>query len=458
MSEAKKLVGPRGWPILGVLPMLKRDTLGFLERTAQSYGDLVPVRMFMSTSYLLNHPAHVEHVLQTNYRNYRKTRMMEKFKPILGQGLFIAEDELWTRQRRLIQPSFHRQRINAMAGTMVELLNRHESVWDGYTKSGTDFNLSEDLSFLALEIALRTMFGNALRPDEAHQVSQALIVGNEVSAARVWQLTRIGEYLPTAKNRAYNRAVATLDRIVSRIIGERRARPRPGAGGHEGDLLDVLLDARDADTNEGMDDKQLRDEVLTLLLSGHETTAVMMAWAILLLSQHPDCLEKLRDEADSVLAGRALTADDLKSLDYTRRVIQEVGRLRPSIWWFARQAVNDDVICGQPIKAGTTVLISQYLIHRNPTIWDDPERFDPDRFTPERVAKRSKFAYLPFGAGPRVCIGSAFAMMEMQFALAMLLRRFDVEITSDRDPELSSMITLRPKHDIRARIALRRRH
>ncbi|MDX2224903.1 MAG: cytochrome P450 [Rhodospirillaceae bacterium] len=458
MSERKKLEGPSGWPIVGVLPMLKRDTLGFLERTARTYGDFVPVRMFMSTSYLLNHPAHVEHVLQTNYRNYRKTRMMEKFKPILGQGLFIAEDELWTRQRRLIQPSFHRQRINAMAGTMVEILNQHVAAWDGHVKAGADINLSEDMSFLALEIALRTMFGNGLRPDEAHAVSQALIVGNEVSAARVWQLTRIGEYLPTAKNRAYNNAVATLDRIVNRIVGERRARARPDPHTDDGDLLDVLLDARDADTNEGMDDKQLRDEVLTLLLSGHETTAVMLAWAILLLARHPECLERLRNEADDALAGRPPVADDLKSLDYNRRVIQEVGRLRPSIWWFARQAVNDDVICGQPIKAGTTVLISQYLIHRNPTIWDDPERFDPDRFTPERVAKRSKFAYLPFGAGPRVCVGSAFAMMEMQFALAMLLRRFDVAIVSDPDPELSSMITLRPKEDIRARVALRRRH
>jgi cytochrome P450 len=178
----------------------------------------------------------------------------------------------------------------------------------------------------------------------------------------------------------------------------------------------------------------------------------------LLLVRNPDCLERLRDEVDTVLQGQPPTAADLKKLDYTKRVIHEVARLRPSIWWFARVAVNDDNICGQPIKAGTTVLISQYLVHRNPSIWDDPERFDPDRFLPENVVRRSKFAYLPFGAGPRVCIGSTFAMMEMQFILAMLCRRYDIEIVSALEPELSSMITLRPKEDILAKVRLRRRH
>jgi cytochrome P450 len=452
-NSGAPLKGPRGYPILGVLPMLRANTLRYLEHVAKEYGDFVPMRMFMQTSYLLNHPAHVEHVLQTNYRNYRKTKMMEKFKPILGEGLFISEDELWTRQRRLIQPSFHKQRVDGMASTMLTAISSHVEAWAEHAKRGEAFNLSEDMSALALEIALRTMFGNSFLPGEEKAVSDALIVGNEVTAERVWQLTRISEHLPTAKNRAYNEAVRTLDTVVNRIIGERRSsQARPD------DLLSVLIDARDADTNEGMDDKQLRDEVLTLLLSGHETTAIMLGWALLFLVRNPDCLERLRDEVDTVLQGQPPTAADLKKLDYTKRVIHEVARLRPSIWWFARVAVNDDNICGQPIKAGTTVLISQYLVHRNPSIWDDPERFDPDRFLPENVVRRSKFAYLPFGAGPRVCIGSTFAMMEMQFILAMLCRRYDIEIVSALEPELSSMITLRPKEDILAKVRLRRRH
>ncbi|MBX7198666.1 MAG: cytochrome P450 [Rhodospirillaceae bacterium] len=453
--------GPKGHPILGVIPELRADTLGFLTHVAKTYGDFVPLKVFMSTAYLLNHPKHIEHVLQTNYRNYRKTKMMDKFKPILGEGLFISEDELWTRQRKLVQPSFHRQRITAMAGTMIEALKEHVATWDKFAASGEEFNLSLDMSYIALEVALRTMFGNSLPREEANAISDALHVANEITAKRIWEMTRISEYLPTRENRAYREAAGTLDSIVNRIIRDRRAegaRKDGAVGTSQDDLLGVLIDARDADTDEGMSDKQLRDEVLTLLLSGHETTAVMLGWAFLMLSQRPEILERMRDEADLALAGRDPVGEDIRNLDYTKRVVQEVARLKPPIWWVARTAISDDTICGENIKAGTTVLISQFLVHRNPSVWEDPERFDPDRFEAERVVNRSKFAYLPFGAGPRVCVASAFATMEMQFLLAMMLRRFDVQITSSLDPEMSNLITLRPKYDIMARVTPRRRH
>lgn len=445
--------GPKGYPLLGVIPQLRANTLGFLGQVVKTYGDFVPMRMFMSTAYLLNHPKHIEHVLQTNYRNYRKTKMMDKFKPILGEGLFISEDELWTRQRKLVQPSFHRQRVEAMGATMISVINDHVRMWDGFAATGEEVNLSLDMSYLALEVALRTMFGNSLPREEANAISEALHVANEITAKRLWEMTRLSEFLPTRETRAYNGAAQTLDRIVSRIINERRK-----SDVRQDDLLGVLIDARDADTDEAMSDKQLRDEVLTLLLSGHETTAVALSWAFLLLAQNPAVLERLRDEADTVLAGREPVAEDVRSLEYTKRVVQEVARLKPPIWWVARTAIGDDNIAGEPIKAGTTVLISQYLIHRNPSVWEDPERFDPDRFEPERSVRRSKFAYLPFGAGPRVCVASAFATMEMQFLLAMMLRRFDVTITSDLEPELSNLITLRPKYDITAKVSPRRRH
>jgi cytochrome P450 len=445
--------GPKGYPLLGVIPRLRANTLGFLDHVAKTYGDFVPMRMFMSTAYLLNHPKHIEHVLQTNYRNYRKTKMMEKFKPILGEGLFISEDDLWTRQRKLIQPSFHRQRVEAMGATMIDVIKDHVKMWDKFAATGEEFNLSLDMSYLALQVALRTMFGNSLPREEANAFSDALDVANEITAKRLWEMTRIGEFLPTRETRAYNAATQTLDRIVNRIIGERRK-----SDVRQNDLLGVLIDARDAETDEAMSDKQLRDEVLTLLLSGHETTAVALSWAFLLLAQNPVVLERLRDEADTVLAGRDPVAEDVRQLEYTKRVVQEVARLKPPIWWLARTAIGDDNIAGEPIKAGTTVLISQYLIHRNPSVWEDPERFDPDRFEPEQSVRRSKFAYLPFGAGPRVCVASAFATMEMQFLLAMMQRRFDVKITSDLEPELSNLITLRPKYDIMAKVSLRRRH
>jgi len=452
MSDPKILAGPKGYPILGVLPMLRDDTLNFLKQVARTYGDIVPLRILMTTAYLLNHPAHVEHVLQKNYRNYRKTPMLGKLRPVLGDGLFMSEGELWTRQRQLIQPSFHKERVDALASRMTEVIAAHLKKWEQRAVTGEVFNVSDDTSFLTLEIALQTMFGTGLGGDAAG-FAEAMKLVHDVSAKRIWNLTSITERLPTKRNRQFSEAVAFLHGVVSRIIEDRRRNPKV-----TDDLLSLLMETRDADTQEVMSDRQLRDEVMTLMLAGHDTTATMVAWALLILSQHPVHLEQMRDEADMILAGRYPEAADLKALDYTKRVIQEVARLRPSFWWFARVAINDDNIAGQPIKAGTTVFISQYLIHTLPNIWDEPEKFDPDRFLPDQISRRSKFAYFPFGAGPRVCIGSGFAMMEMQFALAMIFRRFDVEITSEKEPEFGNLITLRPVNDIQARVKLRLRH
>lgn len=452
MSQAKKLAGPKGYPILGVLPMLRANTLEFLQDAARKFGDIVPLRILMTTAYLLNHPAHVEHVLQRNHRNYRKTPMLSKLRPVLGDGLFMSEGDLWTRQRNLIQPSFHKEKVDALAQKMVEVIDGHLKKWDERAASAETFNLSDDVSFLTLEIALQTMFGTGLGSD-GDEFARAMKIVHDVSAKRIWDVTGLGSRLPTRQNREFNDSALFLHSVVERIIDERRRNPEASD-----DLLSILMAARDAETQETMSDRQLRDEVMTLMLAGHDTTATMMAWAILLLSQNKPQLEELRDEVDLTLAGRFPAAGDLKALDYTKRVLQEVARLRPSFWWFARVAIDDDNIAGQPIKAGTTVFISQYLIHTLPTVWDNPEAFDPDRFLPENVSQRSKFAYFPFGAGPRVCIGSAFAMMEMQFALAMIFRRFDVEIKSAANPAFGNLITLRPAKDIEAQARLRLRH
>ncbi|MBL8631375.1 MAG: cytochrome P450 [Rhodospirillaceae bacterium] len=452
MSGSEPLRGPKGYPILGVLPMLKNNTLKFLKETVETYGDLVPLRVLMQTAYLLNHPSHVEHVLQRNHKNYRKTPMLEKLRPVLGDGLFMSEGELWTRQRNLIQPSFHRQRIDALAGRMVEVVADWMKQWQRHAASSKPFNISDDTSFLTLEIALQTFFGASLGQD-GPAFAEAMKVVHDVSAKRIWNLTSITELLPTRENRAFKQAVALLHAVVGRIITERRQ-----TKAHHDDLLAVLMDARDSETNEAMNDKQLRDEVMTLMLAGHDTTATMMAWALLILTQHPEHLENMRHEVDTVLAGRLPEAADLKNLVVTKRAIQEIARLRPSFWWFARVAIADDVIGGQPIKAGTTVFISQYLIQNSPKLWDEPEKFDPDRFLPERIAQRSRFAYFPFGAGPRVCVGSNFALMEMQFSLAMMFRMFDVKITSDPNPQFGNLITLRPTDDIWATVSPRLRH
>jgi cytochrome P450 len=444
MSNSEKRPGPKGYPIVGVLPMLRANTLDFFIKVSRSYGDIVPLRLPMTTAYLLNHPAHVEYVLQTNHRNYHKCAMMERLKPVFGNGLVTSDDELWARQRKLMQPSFHRKKIEALADPMTAVIGEHLGHWNIRARRGEEFNLSEDISCLTLEIVLRTMFGSSLG-DEGKELSRALVLGNEVISKRVWDLTTLSTLLPTKKNRDFEHAVRLLHRVVERMVVERRS-----TGAYGEDLLGILLEASSSGAQETMSNEQLRDEVITLMLAGYESTATMVAWAIFFLSQHPMHLERMRTEIDDVLQGRTPQAGDLKDLEYTKRVIQEVGRLRPSIWWFARAAIADDHIAGQKIKAGTMVFISQYLLHTLPSIWEDPERFDPDRFLPENVAQRSRFAYLPFGAGPRVCIGSGFAMMEMQLILPMIFRTFDVQITSDAKPAFGNYLSLRPNEEFRA--------
>ena len=351
-----------------------------------------------------------------------------------------------------MQPAFLKERVDALAGRMTDVIAKHLKLWEQRAVSGEPFNLSWDVSALTVEIALQTMFDTGLGAD-AQGFKDAMHIAHDVTAKRIWNLTSLSEKLPTKRNRQFNEAVAFLQNVCSHIIDERRR-----SSHRADDLLSILMDARDAETNEAMNEQQLRDEIMTLMVSGHDTTATMVAWALLMLSQHPQHLERMRNETDTVMAGRLPEAGDLKGLEYTKRIIQEVARLRPSIWWFARVAINDDNIAGQPIKAGTTVFISQYLIHTLPQIWDDPEKFDPDRFLPEQSTGRSKFAYIPFGAGPRVCLGSGFAIMEMAFVLAMIFRRFDVEITSDREPVFGNLLTLRPNEDILARAKPRLRH
>ncbi len=452
MFGRKPPAGPRGYPILGVLPMLRRDTLGFLQRTAREFGDLVPLPILMSTAFLLNHPSHVEHVLQTNYRNYRKAPMIDRLKPLFGEGLVTAQGEFWAKQRQLIQPAFHRKKIEALVPVMVDVSRTHLDQWSSALGKGAEFNLSDDIANLTLETVLRTMFTAGLG-SARKEASQALVLANEVITKRVWNLTNVSSYFPTRKNRRFSAAVAMLHGIVERAIADRRLQDSFGD-----DLLGILLTAALGEKDEWMNEELLRDEVITLMLAGYESTATMLTWAIFFLWQHPHYLERMRSEIDDVLRGVAPSPDNLGRLEFSRRVIQEVGRLRPSIWWFARTAIADDVIGGQSIKAGTTVFISQYLLHRLPEIWQDPERFDPDRFLPSEVMKRSKFAYLPFGAGPRTCIGSGFAMMEMQIILSLIYQRFDVDITSSADPEYGNFLSLRPNEDFRARIRPRLRH
>ena len=406
----------------------------------------------MTAAYLLNHPEHVEHVLHTNHQNYRKPPAVERAKPLMGRSMFIAEAELWERQRKLIQPSFRRKNLDLLSERILGVVGDHLQGWDAKSKLPDDFNLSEDMSALTIEIMVRTFFGASLEGDGI-KLYDAMQLISEVTAKRVWDVTTLATKLPTRENREYDLALADINNVVAAIIRGRRETISPAT-----DLLGIFLNACDPEDDASMSDAQLQDEVVSLIVSGFESTASLLVWATYFLSENPHAMERVRNEADSILQGQLPTNSSLRDMQYTKRVVQEVARLRPTVWWFSRTAIEDDVIGGEPIRAGTTVLISQYVLHKLPSQWEDPERFDPDRFLPEHAAGRSKYSYLPFGAGPCVSLGSSLSMMEMQIILPLIYRKFDVSITSDLNPDLGNFISLKPKDDLRAIVKARMRH
>lgn len=442
--------GPRGWPLLGVLPQFRRNPLRCFLDLGQQYGEIVRLPLGPMSAVILNHPAHVKHVLQDNHRNYRKSRLIDVVRPLLGEGLLTSDGEVWAKQRRTLQPAFAAQKMGALTGIMIDVIARHLDRW-GHPAQTVD--MAVEMPALALNVLLGTLFSTEVG-EEAVKIGDAINRLQAISSGRVFQagaLGRVLEKLPTRTNREFKESIAFLDGIVARLIAERQDASHPPQ-----DLLTMLLTARDPESGEGMSPRQLRDEVMTMFAAGHETTANALAWTFYLLGRHPRHLALMRAEVDRVIGARRPTLADLGHLPLTRRIIQESLRLKPAIWWFARTAIADDQVAGYAIPAGTTVIISQYLIHRLPEYWPDPERFEPDRFLPENTADRSKFAYFPFGAGPRACIGGHFAMAEMQLVLAMVAQRFDIDLDlPDEELAADPYITLRPHGPVP--VSLRRR-
>jgi cytochrome P450 len=433
--------GPRGHLLFGVGMEMTRNPVRFYMRMRRDYGDVVRMRGLLGFSWhLVAHPAGVEHVLQTNQQNYPKGKLFNKpLSLLVGEGLLTSEGEFWRRQRRLAQPAFHRQRINALGQTMTAATERMLERWRGFERDGRAFDLAAETTRLTLQIAGLTLFGVDLS-DDAGRVGSALRVAFEHLSHRMMYPWALPEGIPTRRNRRFLRARRLLDDVVYRIIRERRRQNTD-----TGDLLSMLLLARDEETGEGMSDEQLRDEVMTILIAGHETGAAALAWAWYLLARHTEVDEKLRGELARVLGGRTPAVADLPALAYTKMVFDEVLRLYPPAWGLPREAKEDDRIGGYRIHAKSPVVVSQYVTHRHPEFWDEPERFDPERFTPERVAARPKFAYFPFGGGSRQCIGNNFALMEAQLVLATVAQHFRPRLAAGQAVEEDPTFTLRPR-------------
>jgi cytochrome P450 len=430
--------GPKGHPILGVMPEFNRDTLAFITR-CREYGDVVRARFFYVTCYFLYNPDDIEYVLSTNAKNFIKSMSVRSnfFHRLIGNGLLTSEGEFWRRQRRLAQPAFHRQRISSYGDVMVEYSERKISSW----KAGETRDVHRDMMHLTLEIVAKTLF-NADVSGDADRVGAILseIVKPFASQATIkWILDN---RLPTPAHRRFHRLAKQIDEIVYRIIEERRA-----SGRDEGDLLSMLLQAQDEDGSQ-MTDKQLRDEVITLFLAGHETTALTLSWAWYLLALNPEAERRFHEELETVLHGRAPTFSDLPQLKYTEMIAKESMRLYPPAYGVGREAIEECEIGGFRVPQGTQIFAFQWATQRDPRYFDKPEAFNPERWTQEFADSLPKYAYFPFGGGPRACIGNSFAMMEIVLVLATIGQRFRLKLLPDHPVTILPAMSLRPRDGI----------
>lgn len=421
----------------------RQDMLTSVQQMVDQFGDLSYYEIGSFKVAVVSHPDDIHHILVEDAARYHKPDVTKKqLGKFLGNGILISDGEFWRRQRKLTQPAFHYKRIESYAETMVDFAEDIASQW----QDGAVVDVADDMMRLTLNIIAKTMF-NVEVGEEAERVGEAMEVVQESSARP--RLVSIPAWLPTAQNRRDKHALELLDEIIEGIIDERRASKED-----RGDLLSMLLLAQD-DADGQMTDRQVRDEAMTLFLAGHETTAVTLSWAWLLLAQHPEVAAKLHAELDTVLAGRAPTLADLSALPYTDLIVKEVLRLYPAAHTFVRQNITGTHIREFTFPEGTIFEISPFVVHRDPRWWDEPERFWPERWEEGSLREQPKYAYFPFGGGPRVCIGQQFAVMEARLILAALAQHFHLELASAEPVELEPLITLRPKGGLRMRTLAR---
>jgi cytochrome P450 len=441
MASGGQAPGPRGALLLGSLRAFREDPVGLLVAAHRDHGDVVRLRLGPTVAHLLSHPRGIRHVLQTRHPIYTKnTPGVVRLRDFLGNGLLTSDGDFWRKQRRTAQPAFHRERIQAFASLMSTATGQMLDAWDRRLEAGSArIDIAEEMMALTLRIVAEALFGAEVG-STTHAVGEALEVVLQVTNARVKRVVGLPRFLPTPENRRFRRAVGVLDGVVEAMVGARRTAEA------RDDLLSMLVAARDPETGRGMDDRQLRDEILTVLLAGHETTANALTWSLYLLSRHPEEQVRLEEEVDRVLGGRAPTLDDLGSLTRASLVVQEAMRLYPPAWLFGRSPTEDDEVDGYRIEAGSLVFLSPYVTQRRPDLWPEPERFLPDRFAGASAASLDRFAYFPFGGGPRQCIGLAFANLEMQIVMARLAGRYRLRLAPDARVDIEPLVTLRPRH------------
>jgi cytochrome P450 len=445
MKVALHPPGPRRIIPLSGLFAYRKGPLPFFQNLAQ-YGDISYFRLGPQEAFFLNHPDYIKDVLVTNHQNFHKGLALQRAKRLLGEGLLTSEGDFHRRQKRLAQPAFHRARIASYAGVMTAYAMETSERW----RDATELDMSEEMMRLTLGIVGKTLFDADVVSD-AREVGEAMAVAMDLFNTIVIPFFELLEKLPLPQFRRFDNARARLDAIIYRLIEERRR-----SGTDRGDLLSMLLLAQDTEGDGGtMTDLQLRDELMTIFLAGHETTANALTWTWYLLSQNPEAEARLHEELDRLLAGRLPTFEDVAQLKYTEMVLTESMRLYPPAWAIGRLATNESEIGGYVVPKKALVLMSQYVMHRDPRYFTEPERFDPERWTTEARESRPQFSYFPFGGGPRRCIGEGFAWMEGILLLATLAQHWQMRLVANHPVALRPVITLRPKYGMRMTVTRR---
>ncbi len=440
--------GPLGPDMMRAFGAIRRNPLAYLESAWREYGDVVQFPIPKPPSYLVNDPDGVRRVLVGNSRGYGKSTIQYRsLSLVTGEGLLVADTEAWRRQRPLVQPAFHHETLEHVVSHVDVAVQRLARDWEA-RPAGSVVDIDTAMMTTALEVVGHALFGTDLSAD-AERLAEATLTALEVVVARARVPITPPAWVPTPGNRRLQSAVRELDGAVTRMIGERRSH----SGDAPQDMLDLLLAARD-DSGRGLSPVEVRDQIVTFIVAGHETVASALSWAWALLAEYPDVQRALQEESDAVLGGRAVTFADYGRLPYARAVLDEVMRLYPPAWLVTRRSLSDDVLGGRDIPEGAILILSPWLLHRHPAVWRDPERFDPTRFL-DGSADRT--AFIPFGAGPRQCIGRDFAYVEGVLILAALAGRFQVSYPDGgHRPAADPLVTVRPVGGVPLRVAPRR--
>jgi len=451
MMDATTMPVCKTMPVVGDLPLLAWKRLDHLLELHKRHGDIFTLDVGFTTMVCLSHPALAQHVLRDQVKIYGKgNALWDAIRGLIGNGLPASEGTFWMRQRRMMQPHFHRESLVAMADLMVEAIDEELARWEVFADSGKPLDLFVEMTRITMRVIVKTVFGSEL------EQTQADVIAHEMRYALDFMLfnmttMKIPKWVPIPGRKRFKEAVEKIDAIVFDVIEKRKNIPDRRGGA----LIDMLISAVDADTNERMTHQELRDEAISLFLAGYETTSSALGFAFRELNRQPKLLRDVVDEIDAVVGRGRPTFADARKLVLCLGVVQEALRLSGPVYWLPRTALEDDVIAGHSIKKGQEVMILTHVIHRHPEYWPDPERFDPARFSPEAAQGRHPLAWMPFGAGQRLCIGKEFALMEGQFILARILAKYDIRPVYQSSATAEVGTTLRPAGGVMARVTRR---